>query len=306
MRKPNSKRIARRLQKALTAAGFEGKIVKVFTASFGMPYEVGLAKLADGRKAVIKISERYRGHQKTPLAERLNEFRHLRAVAALDDARLPMPLYFKGRTLVMTCISGIPIGKYGNRIKPSAYVELGRLVRRINDMPARALVHATRVKSFTAFFDESVKMLFKKRLVLDLFPREFYERVTSTLRPKMKAAGAFDSGVIWGDANAENIMIAPDGRLAGLIDFADLVVGPRILQFIKLIPTIGEKNLKHFAKGYGLKAFRRNYKPVCVRAIAVLSSLKAVALARKEGDEAWLIRSLKELEERLKGFGLPF
>jgi aminoglycoside phosphotransferase (APT) family kinase protein len=270
-----------------------------------MPYEVGHAKLVDGRDVVIKISEQYRGYQKTSLSERRNEYANLQAVAALKEARVPKPLYFKGRTLIMTLVSGVPIGKRNTRrIKPSAYVELGKLVRKMNDMDAGALPHAPRIGSFKAFFDESVKTLFAKRLALDIFPREFYVRVTDALRKRLKRVGSFDTGVIWRDGNSENILIAPGGELSGIIDFADLAVGPRILQFITLIPTIGEEYARQFARGYGAMKFKRNYKDICVRVIGVLSSLKAIALAHKEGDGRWLRKSLKELEVRLGELGI--
>lgn len=287
--------ITNNLKAALAKSGYKGEIVKVFSSSFNMDYEVGLVELRNGAKAVIKTKSTYRGSENAEHS-RSTEYQNLRMLQQLHEPLIPEPLFYSDETLIMSFMEGTPLAKLSPaEVNVDAYFQLGHVFRKINDIPIVGAEHLPRFDSFLDFFEDKVRHLYQKRLAIDVFPQTFYDELSKELRSKIEPTSD-DLGVIWRDANTNNILIS-DSHLSGLIDFEDMVVGPRFIQL--RIGNVGQEKLAAFAQGYGKDMFDRNFNSKHDLIIQTISNLNSVYLANKEGEKEWLQRSMQSLKENL-------
>ena len=267
-----------------------------------MQYEVGLAELDDRSKIVVKIKEKYRGQEPASHSRKM-EYQNLQMLQELNEQVIPEPLHYQDGILLMSFIDGATFAKSDkDEIEPSQFEELGRVVRRINDISVEKAQHLLVVKDFTAFFEDRKEHLYKNRLVLDYFSQKFYDQAIDELRGKITPKKG-DLGVIWKDGNADNILFK-DNKLVGMIDFEDMAFAPRIVQFYSL-KSIGDDKMDDFAKGYGKDMFQRNYDEAQLKILKVFSVFNALGLAYKENAAEWFDSSLEKLDKLLTDLDLP-
>lgn len=274
------------LQAALDGSGLKGRIVKRFVEKHGHAYQVGLAELEDGRKVVVKVKRTGRdafGKAYTREAE----YRNLLLLRRLGDGRIPEPLYHADGVLVMSFVEGETLREAGSAAREEAYIELGRLYRRINDLPPDEPERFLRFPDMRSFLTHEFELLYAERLATERIPLAFYDRTKAALLDHEAMRRPADVGLIAKDAcGAENILIK-DGRLSGLIDFEDLLIGPRMIQFRI---DLDEKARAALRAGYGEDAYDRNWDPAQEAAFRMISALRALynALHEDPVDGAWI------------------
>ncbi len=175
------------------------------------------------------------------LAERDPELPTPRPVPALDGetiTRVPWDVGKGGEpgareerreraVRLLTWLPGKPWGSSGP-VEPSTFSSLGRLLARV-DRAFQGFEHPRMRRPHRWALRSAADLLPRLGLVADPARRELageiLARFATEVAPRLAACPA---QVIHGDASDHNVLVGADGEVSGLIDFGDMVHGPRI------------------------------------------------------------------------------
>jgi 4-aminobutyrate aminotransferase-like enzyme/Ser/Thr protein kinase RdoA (MazF antagonist) len=128
---------------------------------------------------------------------------------------------------LLTWLPGKPWGSLGS-VGPSTFSSLGRLLARV-DGAFKDFEHPRMRRPHRWALSSAADLLPRLGLVADPARRdlagEVLARFAAAIAPRLAACPA---QVIHGDASDHNVLVGADGEVSGLIDFGDMVHGPRI------------------------------------------------------------------------------
>jgi 4-aminobutyrate aminotransferase-like enzyme/Ser/Thr protein kinase RdoA (MazF antagonist) len=128
---------------------------------------------------------------------------------------------------LLTWLPGKPWGSLDS-IGPSSFASLGRFLARM-DRAFAGFEHPRMRRPHRWAMRSAADLLPRLGLVADPDRRELagriLERFEAAIAPRLEACPA---QVIHGDASDHNVLVGEDGEVSGLIDFGDMVHGPRI------------------------------------------------------------------------------
>ena len=291
------------LQKALDTTGLRGRVVKAFVEKHGHRYQVGLAELEDGRKVVVKNKRTGRASYGAAYT-REAEHKNLILLQRLGKTQIPEPIAYADGVLVMSFIDGATMRSADPKdLNEGIFTDVGALYRKINDLapdePGRFLTF----RDVRSVFAHEFELLFAERLALEHLPKSFYEGVRDTVLAHEAMGRPCDIGLIAKDACGHENILVKDGRLTGLIDFEDLLVGPRMLQLrVELEPRFRAA----LREGYGADLYDRNWDERLSAAFRLISTLRALynALHETPVDPAWISHIRERYAECARTLGI--
>ena len=191
-------------------------------------------------------------------------------------------------------------------LEESVFVEIGALYRRINDLTPDEPGRFLSFLDVRSVFAHEFELLFAERLALEHLSKGFYEDLRGAVLAHEAMGNPCDLGLIAKDACGHENVLVKDGRLVGLIDFEDLLIGPRVLQ---LRIDLDARSRAALREGYGQDVYDRNWDERLMAGFRLLSTLRALynALHETPVDPGWIARIRERYEEcvRTLDIGMP-